>query len=64
MVIAYDIDNIMVDDNNIKIFNYDRLRISFIDYELNVFNIISKIPELVTNHELKVRTGIERENLL
>ena len=47
-------DNIMIDDdNNIKILDYDRLRISSIDYELNVFNIMSKTPELVVNDELK-----------
>ena len=47
-------DNIMIDgDNNIKILDYDRLRISSIDYELNVFNIMSKTPELVVNGELK-----------
>ena len=47
-------DNIMIDDdNNIKILDYDRLRVSSIDYELNVFNIMSKTPELVVNDELK-----------
>lgn len=47
-------DNIMIDgDNNIKILDYDRLRISSIDYELNVFYIMSKTPELVVNGELK-----------
>ena len=47
-------DNIMIDDdNNIKILDYDRLRISSIDYELNVFNIMSKTPELVANEKIK-----------
>ena len=53
-------DNIMIDDeNNIKILDYDRLRISSIDYELNVFNIMSKTPELVANDELKERVKKE-----
>lgn len=47
-------DNIMIDDNNnIKILDYDRLRISSIDYELNIFNIMSKTPELVANEKIK-----------
>ena len=47
-------DNIMIDDdNNITILDYDRLRISSLDYELNIFNIMSKTPDLVANDELK-----------
>ncbi len=47
-------DNIMIDgDNNIKILDYDRLRISSLDYELNVFNIMSKTPELIANEKIK-----------
>ena len=53
-------DNIMIDDdNNITILDYDRLRISSIDYELNIFNIMSKTPELVANEELKERVKKE-----
>ena len=53
-------DNIMIDDdNNITILDYDRLRISSIDYELNIFNIMSKTPELVANDELKERVKKE-----
>ena len=56
-------DNIMIDgDNNIKILDYDRLRISSIDYELNVFNIMSKTPELVVNSELKDQVKKEDYN--
>lgn len=53
-------DNIMIDDdNNITILDYDRLRISSIDYELNIFNIMSKTPELVVNSELKEKVKKE-----
>ena len=52
-------DNIMIDDNNITILDYDRLRISSIDYELNIFNIMSKTPELVVNNELKEKVKKE-----
>ena len=56
-------DNIMIDDdNNITILDYDRLRISSIDYELNSFNIMSKTPELVANDELKERVKKEDYN--
>ena len=54
-------DNIMIDDNNnIKILDYDRLRISSIDYELNVFNIMFKTPELVANE--KIREQVKKED--
>ena len=47
-------DNIMIDDNNnITILDYDRLRIASLDYELNIFNIMSKTPELVANNKIK-----------
>ena len=53
-------DNIMIDDdNNITILDYDRLRISSLDYELNIFNIMSKTPDLVANDELKERVKKE-----
>lgn len=56
-------DNIMIDnDNNIKILDYDRLRISSIDYELNSFNIMSKTPELVANNQLKEQ--VKKEDYL
>jgi hypothetical protein len=41
------------DDNNIKILDYDRLRISSIDYELNSFNVMAKTPELIANEEFR-----------
>lgn len=47
-------DNIMIDDNNdITILDYDRLRISSLDYELSIFNIMSKTPELIANEDVK-----------
>lgn len=56
-------DNIMIDDDNeIKVLDYDRLRISSIDYELNIFNIMSKTPELVVNDKLKEQ--IKREDYI
>lgn len=53
-------DNIMIDDdNNITILDYDRLRISSLDYELNIFSIMSKTPDLVANDNLKDRVKTE-----
>lgn len=53
-------DNVMIDDdNNITIIDYDRLRISSLDYELNIFNIMSKTPDLVANDKLKERVKKE-----
>lgn len=47
-------DNILIDDeNNITILDYDRLRISSLDYELNIFNIMEKTPSLVVNSEVR-----------
>lgn len=47
-------DNILIDDeNNITILDYDRLRISSLDYELNIFNIMEKTPSLIVNSEVR-----------
>lgn len=49
-------DNILIDDeNNITILDYDRLRISSLDYELNIFNVMQRTPTIIVNDEMKNR---------